>query len=237
MTSMQCTSSMHVYWQFSTRRYIPSLCVVWCSGWPMICLIHPSCCLGWILTLVAWPGIWTKWHRTAHGIARPVELPPVSAMLSYDLWQVELLPHYWCANWPQSVVQRSASCLMSLCVVWFVWLHAGAMLVERFVDNRLLLMWSHLSISQAATRRYRRQVEDIKTAHRDLANLFLETWLTGRPLYHFDLHEWTGGDHDVTHMVLDVGRRYVGAQPLLLSKSSYNLRRLSELWYQLLNAG
>ena len=142
----------------------------------------------------------------------------------------------WHYYWPYSVIQRSATCLMSLYVIWFVWLHAGAMLVERFVDNRLLLMWSHPSISQAATRRYRRQVEDIKTAHRDLANLFLETWLTGRPLYHFDLHEWSG-DHDVTQLVLDVGRRYVGAQPLLLSKSSYNLRRLSELWYQLLNAG
>jgi len=108
--------------------------------------------------------------------------------------------------------------------------------MERFVDNRLLLMWSHPSISQAATRRYRRQVEDIKSAHSDLANLFLETWLTSRPLCHVDLDGWSG-DRGGSQMVLDVGRQHIGAQPLLLSKSSYNLRRLAELWYHLLNAG
>lgn len=113
---------------------------------------------------------------------------------------------------------------------------AGGLLMERLLDNRLLLVWSHRSVAQASTRRYRRQVDDIKTAHRDLANLFLETWLTGRPLCTFDLDRWAG-DCDVMQSALDTGRRYVGAQPLLLSDRSYNLRRLSELWYQLLNAG
>jgi hypothetical protein len=108
--------------------------------------------------------------------------------------------------------------------------------MERLLDNRLLLVWSHRSVAQAATRRYRRQVDDIKTAHRDLANVFLETWLTGRPLCNFDFDRWVG-DCDVTQCALDAGRRYVGAQPLLLSDKSYNLRRLSELWYHLLNAG
>lgn len=117
-----------------------------------------------------------------------------------------------------------------------VWSSTGGLLIERLLDNRLLIVWSHRSVAQAASRRYRRQVDDIKTAHRDLANLFLETWLTGRSLCNLDLDRWTG-DRDVTQAVIDTGKRYVGAQPLLLSDTSYNLRRLSELWYQLLNAG
>jgi len=31
--------------------------------------------------------------------------------------------------------------------------------------------------------------------------------------------------------------RHIAAQPLLLCDSAYNLRRIAELWYQLLNAG
>jgi len=38
-------------------------------------------------------------------------------------------------------------------------------------------------------------------------------------------------------MVALAADRHIAAQPLLISDTAYNLRRLSELWYQLLNAG
>ena len=105
----------------------------------------------------------------------------------------------------------------------------GSLLVESLSDNRVVLRWCHRSVALVASRRYRREIDDIKAAHRDISSLFLDTWLGGALAV-----ERTASLAVVSPLAAD---RHVAAQPLLLTDTAYNLRRLSELWYQLLNAG
>jgi len=135
--------------------------------------------------------------------------------------------------------------------------------VESLADSRVVLRWCHRSVALVASRRYRREIDDIKAAHRDISSLFLETWLGGKlpppPTVNMrtaptpsalgdSLHgaaaravvggglsaERTASFTVVAPLAAD---RHIAAQPLLLSDTAYNLRRLNELWYQLLNAG
>lgn len=103
----------------------------------------------------------------------------------------------------------------------------GCLLVECLTDGRLMLCWSHHSVAVTAAKRYRQQLDYIKLAHKDMADYFLETWKYNKPLV----------VPEKGVQIIDTGCRYVCHQPLLLSETNYNLRRLSELWYHLLNAG
>jgi len=136
---------------------------------------------------------------------------------------------------------------------------AGNLLVESLTDDRLLLRWSHRSVALVASRRYRREIDSIKAAHHDIASLFLETWLHGKPSPHAPprssmssvpgaaaataVDPSTPGfgvirRHESLFVTTPLAcDRHVAPQPLLFSDTAYNLRRLSELWYQLLNAG
>jgi len=136
---------------------------------------------------------------------------------------------------------------------------AGNLIVESLTDNRVVLRWCHRAIALVASRRYRREIDDIKAAHHDITCLFLETWLNGKlpppPPTTTRIAATTStlgvavGDQATTAVPV-VQRtesiavvsplsadRHITAQPLLLSDTAYNLRRLSELWYQLLNSG
>ena len=82
-------------------------------------------------------------------------------------------------------------------------------------------------MAQAAGKRYRQRLDSIKLCHKDIAEHFLETWLDNKPMF--------VPERGV--QIIDTGCRFVSQQPLLYSETAYNLRRLSELWYQLLNSG
>jgi len=139
---------------------------------------------------------------------------------------------------------------------------AGNLIVECLRDNRVVLRWCHRSVALVASRRYRREIDDIKSAHHDISCLFLETWLNGKlPPPPPPTTTWCAvsdapsvigvpvGDQWTENIGVRVERtgsiamsplaadRYVAAQPLLYSDTAYNLRRIYELWYQLLNAG
>ena len=133
--------------------------------------------------------------------------------------------------------------------------------MESLKDNRIVLSWCHRSVALVASRRYRREIDDIKAAHHDISCLFLETWLNGKlpppppptttrcaapatpsiidPAVSDRSTAFVGviertGSIAISPLAAD---RHIAAQPLLLSDTAYNLRRISELWYQLLNAG
>jgi len=141
---------------------------------------------------------------------------------------------------------------------------AGNLVVECLSDNRVVLRWCHRCVALVASRRYRREIDDIKAAHHDISCLFLETWLGGKlppppPTTTTTMTRMAPTPSiDITAIIRDVATtkaadslqrtqslavsplaadRHVAPQPLLFSGTAYNLRRLSELWYQLLNAG
>ena len=132
----------------------------------------------------------------------------------------------------------------------------GNLIVESLADNRVVLRWCHRSVALVASRRYRREIDDIKAAHHDISCLFLETWLNGKlpppppptttrlvatPSVAADNQITIGTGVKQRSQSLAVtpltADRCIAPQPLLLSDTAYNLRRLSELWYQLLNTG
>ena len=78
-----------------------------------------------------------------------------------------------------------------------------------------------------AAQRYLVRMSDIKSSHSDIADLFLDTWVESKALV----------IPEKAIEIIDCGWRYVCQQPLLYSDTMYNLRKLSELWYQLLHAG
>ena len=128
---------------------------------------------------------------------------------------------------------------------------AGNLIVDGLTDNRVVLRWCHRSVALVASRRYRREIDDIKAAHHDISCLFLETWLNGKLLPPpltlavgavISDQPTTGvgvaqRNESVCAIVPLAVDRHIAAQPLLFSETAYNFRRLSELWYQLLNAG
>ena len=108
-----------------------------------------------------------------------------------------------------------------------VYLIPGTLLEKRYLDNKVLLTWSHQSVSAAANMCYFVKTDLIKQTHRDIGELFLETWLDNKPM--------VIPQQDIK--IIDNGYRYIAPQPLLYSETKYNFRRLSELWYQCLRTG
>lgn len=56
------------------------------------------------------------------------------------------------------------------------------MLTEKYVDSKVLLSWSHSFIRRYMKQKYLKKVEDIRAAHRDIANYFLEAFIESKPL-------------------------------------------------------
>ncbi len=104
---------------------------------------------------------------------------------------------------------------------------SGIFLSETFSDHKTLLCWSHQSIINVTVLRYFNKVEDIKQAHKDIADLFMETWIDSKPM--------VVPQRGI--QIIDHGMRLVSLQPLLYSETKYNIRRINELWYQLLHSG
>ncbi|CAF1269382.1 unnamed protein product [Adineta steineri] len=104
----------------------------------------------------------------------------------------------------------------------------GPLLTERYFDLKVVICWSHSFIRRHMKQKYLKRVEDIRIAHRDIANYFLEAFIESKPLIDMNRNVQIRGDN---------GRRFILQQPLLYSEVAYNYRRLSELWYQLMHSG
>ncbi|XP_063968859.1 protein qui-1-like [Lytechinus pictus] len=114
--------------------------------------------------------------------------------------------------------------------VWInIRIDLGPLITIRYLDNKMLMTWSSSVIDKVARQRYlSSNVESVK-AHKYLSNLFLQTWLKGK--------KWERDDRTMEDNEEVDGNRYIAPQPLLYGKTQYNLRRLSELWNHLANAG
>lgn len=62
----------------------------------------------------------------------------------------------------------------------------GPLLTEKCFDSRVVLCWSHSFIRRHMKQKYLKKVEDIRIAHRDIANYFLEAFIESKPL--IDMH-------------------------------------------------
>ncbi|XP_064642967.1 protein qui-1-like [Lineus longissimus] len=114
------------------------------------------------------------------------------------------------------------------CALWIDLKCALGPLIEEYNrDGKVLLRWRHHCIYQVAVHRYLKTIDHIRASHRDIANLFLETYLESRPLVmpERSIH------------IVEFGQRWICPQPLLYSETKYNRRRLNELWFQLIAAG
>ncbi len=58
----------------------------------------------------------------------------------------------------------------------------GPLLCERYFDLKVVICWSHSFIRRHMKQKYLKRVEDIRTAHRDIANYFLEAFIESKPL-------------------------------------------------------
>ena len=58
----------------------------------------------------------------------------------------------------------------------------GPLLSERYFELKIVICWSHSFIRRHMKQRYLKRVEDIRIAHRDIANYFLEAFIESKPL-------------------------------------------------------
>ncbi len=104
----------------------------------------------------------------------------------------------------------------------------GDLLIKRFLDNKITYNWSNQLVKRIMKHKYFNNVEQIRLCHKDMANYYLETFLDSKPL--IDLMR-------NIQIRNDDAKSFVAQQPLLYSENLYNFRRLSELWYHLMNSG
>ncbi len=102
------------------------------------------------------------------------------------------------------------------------------LLCTKFMDNKVTLCWSHDCVKKFMKQRYFSKSEQMRSCHKDLANYFLESFVETKPLVNMNRNMQIRDEE---------GRRYISQQPLLYSEIKYNNRRLSELWYHLMNSG
>lgn len=76
--------------------------------------------------------------------------------------------------------------------------------------------------------RYLNKVDQIRQCHKDMANYFLESFIETKPLVDMNRN---------LHLRDEDGKRYISQQPLVYSDTKYNYRRMSELWFHLMNSG
>ena len=106
--------------------------------------------------------------------------------------------------------------------------HIGCLLEERFLDQKqVLCLRSHTLIQRLITHNYQSSHLDMKAVHGDLADLYMETWVSG--------HSMILPDYSVQFME-ELGR-FIAQQPLLYGDTRYNLRKIRQLWQHLLHAG
>ncbi|XP_069122816.1 protein qui-1-like isoform X2 [Argopecten irradians] len=111
------------------------------------------------------------------------------------------------------------------------WLHVkeelGSLLCTRLIHGKYLLRWAHPSIQDIMRKKYLCHVDNICKAQVELADIFMDTWVRGKPLV----------DKERGVQLIDGASRYVCPQPLLYNEHQYNQRRIDMLWIQLLQSG
>jgi hypothetical protein len=95
------------------------------------------------------------------------------------------------------------------------------------LDQRLLWRWRQGVVMATATRRYVRSTDEVKRAHKDIASLLLDVWLSNKPFV----------VPDKRINIVNNGYRYLAPHPLMLSSSAFNVRLLNELSMQILKSG
>ena len=63
-----------------------------------------------------------------------------------------------------------------------IWIYLGPLLSARYFDLKVVICWSHSFIRRHMKQKYLKRVEDIRVAHRDIANYFLEAFIESKPL-------------------------------------------------------
>ncbi|CAF2527174.1 unnamed protein product [Rotaria sp. Silwood2] len=58
----------------------------------------------------------------------------------------------------------------------------GPLLSVKYFDLKIVMCWSHSFIRRLMKQKYLKKVEDIRFAHRDIANYFLEAFIESKPL-------------------------------------------------------
>ena len=96
------------------------------------------------------------------------------------------------------------------------------------MDNKVTFVWSNELIKKLMKQRYFNKVENIRLCHKDIANYFLEAFVESKPYIDINRNLQIRNEN---------GKRFISPQPLLYSDEMYNFRRLSELWYHLMNSG
>ena len=102
------------------------------------------------------------------------------------------------------------------------------LLTKKYLDNKITYCWRHECIKKIMKQKYFNKVDQIRNCHKDIANYFLESFIDKKPLIDMSHNMQIRDEH---------ARRYICQQPLLYSDTKYNYRRLSELWYHLMNSG
>ncbi|XP_033752140.1 NACHT domain- and WD repeat-containing protein 1-like isoform X2 [Pecten maximus] len=114
---------------------------------------------------------------------------------------------------------------------FYKWLHVkeelGSLLCTRLIHGKYLLRWAHPNIQEIMRKKYLCQVDNICKAQVELADIFMDTWVRGKPLV----------DKERGVQMIDGASRYVCPQPLLYNEHQYNQRRIDMLWIQLLQSG
>ena len=64
---------------------------------------------------------------------------------------------------------------MSLCF-------PGPLLSEKYFDLKVVFSWSHSFIRRHMKQKYLKKVDDIRLAHRDITNYFLQAFIESKPL-------------------------------------------------------
>lgn len=58
----------------------------------------------------------------------------------------------------------------------------GPLLTMKFYDLKVMVCWSHSFIRRHMKQKFLRRVDDIRVAHRDIGNYFLEAFVESKPL-------------------------------------------------------
>ncbi|XP_064601514.1 protein qui-1-like [Liolophura sinensis] len=105
----------------------------------------------------------------------------------------------------------------------------NVLLMPCFLDNKQVYCWCHHSINSVVRQRYlyHQQPRMARESHKQIAELFLESWIDNKPLV----------DKDRNVQRIHCGNRLLSPQPLLYSETRYNMRRINEMWHHLLHAG
>lgn len=61
-------------------------------------------------------------------------------------------------------------------------LFLGPLLSEKYFDLKVVVGWSHSFIRRHMKQKYLKKVEDIRLAHRDITNYFLQAYIESKPL-------------------------------------------------------